>query len=95
MPDKRGGHDLTSGFSRFDFLLTFAVADPSAREALATQCAREWGGTQVGDATWEITIPGSPESFEAALEPFLRTGDRAVFYYLSDAKRFFRVVVIG
>ena len=94
MSEKRGA-DLTSGFSRFDFLLTYAVADAAAREALEERCAGEWSGTRVGESTWEIATRESPEAFENAIEPFLRRGDRAVFYYLAESKRFFRVVVSG
>jgi hypothetical protein len=87
--------ELTSGFARFDFLLTFTVADPGARDALVTRCEADWSGTRVGESTWEIVTTSSPAAFEAALEPLLRPGDRAVYYYLADSKRFFRVVVTG
>lgn len=92
---KRGDGELTSGFVRFDFLLTFSVADARARSELEARCAVEWCGTRVGELTWEVATAASPEAFELALEPFLRPGDRAVFYYLADSKRFFRVVVGG
>jgi hypothetical protein len=87
--------ELTSGFVRFDFLLSFVVADVGGRTELAARCEGEWCGTRVGETTWEIAAPLSPADFELALEPFLRRGDRAVFYYLADSKRFFRVVVRG
>ena len=92
---RRERDELTSGFSRFDFLLTFAVADERARAELTACCEGEWCGTRVGEGTWEIATPLSPEAFELALEPLLRPGDRAVFYYLADSKRFFRIVVRG
>ncbi len=91
----RSRDELTSGFARFDFLLAFNVADPSARAELEKRCEEEWSGTRVGEATWEIATQASPEAFEQALEPMLKAGDRAVFYYLADSKRFFRVVVSG
>ena len=94
-PGKRNDGELTSGFARFDFLLTFSVADARARSELAARCEGEWCGTPVGDSTWEIATAASPEAFELALESLLRPGDRAVFYYLADSKRFFRVVVGG
>jgi hypothetical protein len=95
MPSKRDRHELTSGFSRFDFLLTFDVGDPSARAELAARCEADWSGVRVGEATWEVTTSVAPDAFESALASFLRAGDRAVFYYLADSKRFFRVVVRG
>jgi hypothetical protein len=88
-------NELTSGFARFDFLLSFSVADAGGRTELAARCEGEWCGTRVGEATWEIAVPLSPGDFELALEPFLRPGDWAIFYYLADSKRFFRVVVRG
>jgi hypothetical protein len=90
---KRG--ELTSGFVRLDFLLTFRVAEPVARARLAALCAGEWSGTQVGELTWELSTALAPDALEAALAPHLGPGDRAVYYYLSDSKRFFRVVVSG
>jgi hypothetical protein len=42
-----------------------------------------------------VTTPLSPQAFEEALETLLEAGDQAVFYYLADSKRFFRVVVSG
>ena len=88
-------NDLSSGFTRLDFLLTFSVAEPAARATLEACCEGDWGGTRVGPSTWEISVPASPAELEVAIEPFLKPGDRAVFYYLADSKRFFRVVVLG
>jgi hypothetical protein len=87
--------ELTSGFARFDYLLTCVVTDGSARAELAARCEGEWSGTQVAESTWEVSTSASPQAFEEALAPLLRPGDRAVFYYLADSKRFFRVVVVG
>ena len=87
--------ELTSGFVRLDFLLTFTVADPGARGRLTALCKEEWSGTRVGDSTWEVRSASSPAEFEALLAPQLSPGDHAVFYYLADSKRLFRVVVAG
>jgi hypothetical protein len=91
----RDRKELTSGFVRFDFLLTFTVADAQARGELTARCEGEWCGTRVGESTWEISSPASPEELEIALSPLLGPGDVAVFHYLADSKRFFRVVVRG
>ena len=87
--------ELTSGFVRFDYLLTFTVADLAARTRLTAQLEGGWDGARIADATWELTTALSPAQLEEALAPFLAAGDRAVFYYLADTKRFFRVVVEG
>jgi hypothetical protein len=87
--------ELTSGFVRLDFLLTFTVGADAARARLVSLCEEEWSGTRVGGATWEISSALSPAAFEEALAPHLGVGDTAVFYYLSDSKRLFRVVVLG
>jgi hypothetical protein len=92
---KGSGGGLTSGFVRFDYLLTFVVKDPRARSELASRCEAEWGGTPVGEATWEVVTAATPAAFEETLGTLLGPGDRAVFYYLADSKRFFRVVVRG
>lgn len=93
MPRRPG--ELTSGFVRFDYLATFTVADPLVRERIAARFEQEWEGTRTGEATWELTTALSPAQFEEALAPHLAPGDRVVFYYLADTKRFFRVVVEG
>jgi hypothetical protein len=92
---KRGGGGLTSGFVRFDYLLTLAVKDAGTRSDVASRCEGEWGGTRVGESTWEVVTAVTPAAFEEMLGPLLRPGDTAVFYYLADSKRFFRVVVAG
>ncbi len=85
--------ELTSGFVRLDFFLTYTVQDAASRSRLDALCEGEWAGTRAGDSTWEICAASSPSEFEALLEPHLGPGDRAVFYYLADSKRLFRVVV--
>ena len=87
--------ELTSGFVRLDFLLTFSVARDEDRRRLAALCEGDWCGTRVGESTWEISTPSSPAELEALLAPLLSTGDSAVFYYLADSKRLFRVAVSG
>jgi hypothetical protein len=87
--------ELTSGFVRTDFVLTFAIADDAARARVVALCAGEWQGTRVTDATWEVASSLSPDALEIAIAPLLSPGDRAVYYYLSDTKRLFRVVIEG
>ena len=89
---------VTSGFARCDFLLSFRVADAKARAALTRLCEEEWNGARAleeGGETWELDTPLDPHALEEALAPHLAKGDRAVFYYVSSAKRLFRVVVEG
>lgn len=87
--------ELLSGFVRTDFILTFSIAAADARAALTALCAGEWQGTRVTESTWEVTSALSPDALESAIVPLLADGDRAVYYYLSDSKRIFRVVLRG
>jgi hypothetical protein len=87
--------DILSGFVRTDFILTFEIADARARERLVALCEGEWQGTRVTSSTWEVTSALHPDALESALLPLLSPGDRAVYYYLSDSKRIFRVVLEG
>jgi hypothetical protein len=91
----RARDELLSGFVRTDFILTFAVASEEARAALTALCASEWQGTRVTASTWEVTSALSPDALESAIVPLLSPGDVAVYYYLSDSKRIFRVVLRG
>ena len=84
---------LYSGFVRHDYIVTFSIADPEARRRLVERCAGEWGGDEVTDTTWEVSNDLAPDAMEEALVPHLAEGDRAAYYYLSDAKRMFRVLV--
>lgn len=86
---------LLSGFVRTDFVLTFDIADAASRARLVALCEGEWQGTRITSLTWEVTSALSPDALEAALLPLLAAGDRAVYYYLSDSKRLFRVVLEG
>jgi hypothetical protein len=87
--------ELTNGFIRGDFILTFAVADAAVHARLVALCEGEWQGTRVTDSTWEVASTLSPDALELAIAPLLSPGDRAVYYYLSDTKRLFRVVIEG
>ncbi len=84
---------LYSGFVRHDYLLTFAVADEGARERLRDLCAGPWQGDEVTPGTWEISNDLSPDAMESTIVALMGEGDRAVYYYLSDSKRLFRVVL--
>ena len=91
----RARDELLSGFVRTDFILTFAIAAEEARATLAELCATSWQGTRVTASTWEVTSALSPDALESAVVPLLSPGDLAVYYYLSDSKRIFRVVLRG
>jgi hypothetical protein len=91
----RDRDELLSGFVRTDFVLTFDIQDAEARARLLALCEGEWQGTRITASTWEVTSALSPDALESALLPLLSKGDRAVYYYLSDSKRLFRVVLDG
>lgn len=80
-----------SGFLRHDYVLTFDVADPTRREALCAWCKDELSGDEITTATWEVSTDLDPHELERRLLGFLAESDRAAYYYLSDAKRIFRV----
>ncbi|APR83315.1 Hypothetical protein A7982_08664 [Minicystis rosea] len=84
---------LYSGFVRHDYLITFAIADAAGRQRLIDLCAGPWQGDEVTPGTWEISSDLSPDDMETAIVALLGDGDRAVYYYLSNAKRLFRVVL--
>jgi hypothetical protein len=84
---------LYSGFVRHDYLLTFAISDGESRSRLIELCAGPWQGDEVTPGTWEVSNDLSPDDMETAIVALLGDGDRAVYYYLSDAKRLFRVVL--
>jgi hypothetical protein len=86
---------LYSGFVRHDYVLTFAVADDAARARLRDLCAGAWQGDEATPGTWEVSNDLGPDAMESAVLALLAPGDRAVCYYLSDAKRLFRVVLEG
>jgi hypothetical protein len=84
---------LYSGFVRHDYVLTFQVADPARRARLVELCAGPWQGDEVTPHTWEVSNTLSPDEMERALLDILDDGDRVVYYYLSDSKRIFRVLL--
>ena len=87
--------ELRSGFMNHDYILTFDIADEDKREKLATLCATDWQGDRVNAATWEVSNKLTPDAIEKTILDLLDEGDRAVYYYLSDSKRVFRVVLTG
>lgn len=84
---------LYSGFVRHDYILTFAIEDEQSRARLVELCAGPWQGDEVIPHTWEISNTLSPDQMESAIVELLGDHDRAVYYYLSDSKRMFRVVL--
>lgn len=80
-----------SGFLRHDYVLTFEVADTERREALCAWCRDELVGDEITGSTWEVSTDLDPHELERRLLSFLAETDRAAYYYLSDAKRIFRV----
>jgi hypothetical protein len=74
-----------------DYVLTFEIADAERAKALAEVCEGEWQGDHVLGTTWEISNDLTPQEMESRISSFLADGDRAAYYYLSDAKRIFRV----
>lgn len=84
---------LYSGFVLHDYVLTFAVADPERRARLVELCAGPWQGDEVTPHTWEVSNTLSPDEMERTLLALLEDGDRVVYYYLSDSKRIFRVLL--
>jgi hypothetical protein len=84
---------LYSGFVNHDYVLTFAIADPQSRAKLIELCSGAWQGDEVVPNTWEISNSLSPDQMERAILELLGDNDRAVYYYLSDSKRMFRVIL--
>jgi hypothetical protein len=84
---------LYSGFVLHDYVLTFQLASPESRQKLVELCAGPWLGDQVTPTTWEVSNTLSPDEMERTLLDIMEDGDRVVYYYLSDSKRVFRVVL--
>lgn len=84
---------LYSGFMNHDYVLTFSVADATSKDKLVALCRGPWQGDEVTPETWEISNDLSPDDLERAIGELLGDGDRAAYYYLSDSKRMFRVVL--
>ena len=86
---------LYSGFVLHDYVITFSIAEPSRRLALIELCKGPWLGDEVVPNTWEVSNSLSPDDMENAILKVLGEGDRCVYYYLSDSKRMFRVLLEG
>lgn len=82
-----------TGFMNRDYVLTFHVRDPARAAAMLTLCRDAWQGDEVTPSTWEVSTALGPHDLEQAILAHLGDGDRAAYYYLSDAKRIFRVVL--
>ena len=84
---------LYSGFVLHDYVLTFHVGDDARRAKLVELCSGAWLGDEVTPHTWEVSNTLSPDEMERSLLEILEDGDRVVYYYLSDSKRIFRVIL--
>jgi hypothetical protein len=84
---------LYSGFVNHDYILSFAVADAANRARLIELCSGPWQGDEVIPNTWEISNTLSPDQMERAILELMGADDRAAYYYLSDSKRMFRVIL--
>ena len=84
---------LYSGFMNHDYILTFEIQSEANRAKLAALCAGPWQGDQVTSTTWEVSNTLSPDQMERTILDLMDEGDRAVYYYLSDTKRMFRVML--
>ena len=84
---------LRSGFVLHDYVLTFSIEDDGRRAKLVELCKGPWQGDEVTASTWEVSNTLSPDQMEDAILAVLGERDRCVYYYLSDSKRMFRVVL--
>lgn len=84
---------LYSGFMNHDYILTFSIEDAGSRARLIELCAGPWQGDQVTPNTWEISNSLSPDEMERTILALMGDQDRAAYYYLSNAKRMFRVML--
>jgi hypothetical protein len=84
---------LPSGFMNHDYILTFSIADEANRQKLTELCQGPWQGDKVTEETWEISNDLSPDEMEKQVLELVTLGDRVAYYYLSDSKRVFRVVL--
>jgi hypothetical protein len=84
---------LYSGFVNHDYILMFSIADDASRAKLIELCKGPWMGDEVIPNAWEISNPLSPDQMERAILDLMGDDDRAVYYYLADAKRMFRVIL--
>ena len=84
---------LYSGFVLHDYILTFSIADQERRRRLIELCRGPWQGDEATPDTWEISNDLSPDQMEGKILELMEDEDRAVYYYLSDSKRMFRVIL--
>jgi hypothetical protein len=84
---------LYSGFMNHDYVLCFHIADAASRQKLIELCTGPWQGDMVTPDTWEISNSLSPDEMESAIVALMGDDDRAAYYYLSDTKRMFRVML--
>ena len=84
---------LYSGFVNHDYILTFSIADADKHTQLVALCKDPWQGDQVVPHTWEISNDLSPDQLERAILDLMGDDDHAAYYYRSDAKRLFRVML--
>lgn len=84
---------LYSGFVLHDYILTFSISNPERRAKLIELCRGPWQGDEVTPNTWEISNDLSPDQMEGEILALMEDTDRAVYYYLSDSKRMFRVIL--
>jgi hypothetical protein len=82
-----------SGFMNHDYVVTFSIANTVQREKFAALCRDPWQGDEITASTWEISNDLTPEQMEEAIASLLEDGDRVAYYYLSDSKRIFRIVL--
>lgn len=84
---------LYSGFMNHDYILTFSIKNEGSRARLVELCAGPWQGDEVTPTTWEISNDLSPDQMERAILDLMEDEDRVTYYYLSDSKRMFRVML--
>jgi hypothetical protein len=84
---------LYSGFVNHDYILTFSIADAVSRARLIELCKGPWQGDEVTAHTWEVSNTLSPDEMERTIVDLMGENDRAAYYYLSDTKRIFRVIL--
>lgn len=84
---------LYSGFMNHDYILTFSIQDEANRARLVELCKGPWQGDEVTATTWEVSNTLSPDQMERAILDLMADGDQATYYYLSDSKRMFRVML--
>lgn len=90
---KRPEGPLPSGFMNHDYVLTFSIRSEKKAAELVDLCKGPWQGDEVTAYTWEISNDLNPEQMNVEILALLDEGDRAAYYYLSDTKRIFRVVL--